>query len=130
MKVEFKAVAPVLLVRSVALSAEFWREKVGFEVKLFGAPPHFAILSRGPVHMMLAKVPTMATITPNWKVADKTNDAYIWVSDAAALFEELCANGTPIDYTLYDTPWGTREFGIQDLDDHDITFGQVLENRG
>jgi len=23
--------------------------------------------------------------------------------------------------------WGTREFGIQDLDDHDIAFGEVVE---
>jgi len=23
--------------------------------------------------------------------------------------------------------WGTREFGIQDLDDNDIAFGEVVE---
>jgi uncharacterized glyoxalase superfamily protein PhnB len=30
--------------------------------------------------------------------------------------------GAPIDYTIYDTPWGFREFGVQDPDGHDIAF--------
>ena len=63
---------------------------------------------------------------PNWRVVDKANQAYIWVDDAAALYEELQDRGAPIDFTIYDTPWGTREFGIQDLDEHDIAFGQAL----
>ncbi len=63
---------------------------------------------------------------PNWRVVDKANQVYIWVDDAGALYEELGARGAPIDFTIYDTPWGTREFGIQDPDEHDIAFGQLL----
>ena len=36
------------------------------------------------------------------------------------------ARAHQVTYTIYTTPWGTREFGVQDLDDHDIAFGQVL----
>lgn len=127
MSAELLSVAPVLVVKSVLKSAEFWREKVGFEAQLYGSPTNFAIVSRGPVKLMLAQLPFHATPpVPNWKVVGATSQAYIWVDDCAAMYEEVQQRGAPIDYTMYDTPWGTREFGIQDLDEYDITFGQVL----
>jgi len=49
------------------------------------------------------------------------------VDDVDALYAELQASGAIIDYTLYVTPWGTKEFGVQDLDGHDIAFGQILK---
>lgn len=122
------SVAPVLLVRDVVASAQFWKDKVGFKTdQIYGDPPNFAMPSRDKVTIMLAEAPKGATLPPpNWRVLDKTNQAYIWVDDARSLYDELVARGAPIDFTIYDTPWGTREFGIQDLDDHDIAFGQVL----
>ena len=75
---------------------------------------------------MLAQVGHGVKITPNWRLADKTCDAYIWVDDADLIYQELIQRGASIDFTLYETPWGTKEFGIQDLDDHDIAFGQVI----
>ena len=38
------------------------------------------------------------------------------------------ARGAIIDWTLYCAPWGGMEFGIQDLDDHDIAFAQPPED--
>lgn len=121
-------VAPVFLVRDLIASLEYWREKVGFNCdSVFGEPPHFAMPSRDGVTIMLAKTPDgVEPPPPNWRVLDKCNQAYIWVEKVDKLYEELIARGATIDYTMYDTPWGTREFGIQDLDDHDITLGQIL----
>jgi hypothetical protein len=48
------------------------------------------------------------------------------VNDADALYKEFHERGAIIDSTIYNTPWGTREFGVQDLDDHDIAFSQRL----
>jgi len=31
-----------------------------------------------------------------------------------------------IDDSLYETPYGVKEFGVQDLDGHDIAFGEDL----
>ena len=53
-------------------------------------------------------------------------DAYFWVDDAEAIYAEFQASGANIDYSLYVAPHGVKEFGIQDLDDHDIAFGQVI----
>lgn len=121
-------VAPVLLVRDIVASVEFWRERVGFETDaIHGEPPSFAMPTRDDVTIMLAQVPAGSEPPmPNWRVLDKCNQVYVWVDDANALYDELRGRGAPIDFSIYDTPWGTREFGIQDLDEHDIAFGQVL----
>ncbi len=120
------SVAPVLVVRDIHASVAYWREQLGFDTdQVYGGG--FAMPSRDGVTVMLAQAPHgVDPPIPNWRVVDKTNNVYIWVDDAAAFYQEAQERGATIDYTLYDTPWGTREFGIQDLDDHDITFGQVL----
>jgi uncharacterized glyoxalase superfamily protein PhnB len=121
-------VAPVLLVRDIVASVEFWRERVGFETDaIHGEPPNFAMPTRDGVTIMLAQAPAgNEPPVPNWRVLDKCNQLYVWVDGANALYDELRGRGAPIDFSIYDTPWGTREFGIQDLDGHDIAFGQVL----
>lgn len=121
-------VAPVLLVRDIVASVEFWRERVGFETDaIHGEPPSFAMPTRDGVTIMLAQAPAGSEPpVPNWRVLDKCNQVYVWVDDANALYDELRGRGAPIDFSIYDTPWGTREFGIQDPEEHDIAFGQVL----
>ena len=57
---------------------------------------------------------------------DKCTQVSVGADDARGLSDELRDPGAPIDFSIYDTPWGTREFGIQDLDEHDIAFGQLL----
>ncbi len=125
---KFASIAPVLVVRDVIASVDYWKEKVGCDrADLYGSPPGFAMVGKDGVTIMLAQAPQgVDPPAANWRVVDKTNQVYIWVDDAATLYEELKQRGATIDFTLYDTPWGTREFGIQDLDDHDIAFGQKL----
>jgi uncharacterized glyoxalase superfamily protein PhnB len=120
------SVAPVLLVENIHKSAEFWRDKLGFEPTLYGDPKNFAIVERDGVRVMLAQAPPKATIVPNWRVVPCTNQAYIWVTDVDAMYAEVKSRGAEIDFTIYNTPWGTREFGVQDPAGHDIAFGQVL----
>lgn len=121
-------VAPVLLVKDLLASVAFWRDSLGFHAeRLYHEPPTFAMPARDGVTVMLAQTPAGKEPPPaNWRVAGGTNQIYIWTDDAAALHAEYVAKGVPMDFDLYDTPWGTREFGVQDLDDHDIAFGQAL----
>ena len=72
----------------------------------------------------LRSPPDAERIVPNWHVVDKLWDAYIRVDDVDAVYAEVQERGAPIDYTIYDTPWGFREFGVQDPDGHDIAIGQ------
>ncbi|MEO1748777.1 MAG: VOC family protein [Pseudomonadota bacterium] len=119
--------APVLLVRDLEASAAYWRESLGFKARLWGEPPNFAILKRDACFVMLSLAPADHTNQPNWKIVHHMWNAYFWVDDAKAIYEEFIANGARIDYELHEKPYGVLEFGIQDLDGHDIAFGQDLD---
>tara|TARA_R110002020_G_scaffold86731_10_gene214143 strand:+ start:12038 stop:12427 length:390 start_codon:yes stop_codon:yes gene_type:complete len=126
-KAKLLAQAPVLLVSDVMTSVEFWKQKAGFAARLYGEPPHFAILRRDSVYVMLSQAPAGHSIVPYWKINDKLWNAYFWVDDAKALYEEFRQAGMPIDYHLGVQPYNVLEFGIQDPDGYDIAFGQDLE---
>jgi uncharacterized glyoxalase superfamily protein PhnB len=121
------ASSPVLLVKDVAASANYYRECVGFtEATFYGEPPSFCLLEWGDFYLMLASADP-EKIVPFWKIREKTSNAYFWVDDADTLYAEMRARGAIMDYGPCTQPYGVREFGIQDLDEHDISFGQVLK---
>lgn len=119
--------APVLFARDLPKTIDYWAEKVGFRtVGVWGEPPEFAISARDAAHVMLSQAPETHEIVPHWRIKDMLWNAYFWVDDARAMYEELQQRGARIDYDLCEQPYGVLEFGIQDLDDHDIGFGQDL----
>jgi hypothetical protein len=123
------ASAPILLVKDILQSAAYFRDKLGFtDQNLFGSPTNFAIIRRDGIAVMLAQLGEGQSVKPYWQVVDKMWNIYFWVDDADALYAEFGKSGAIIDYTIYNTPWGVREFGVQDLDDHDIAFGQIIRN--
>ena len=127
MPAKLTASSPVLLVRDVVASANHYRDTMGFAYDHFyGDPPAFVILHRDGMYLMLKQADDPAHIVPLWTVSDKLWNAYFWVDDADALHAEFVKNGATIDYGPCDQPYGCREFGIQDLDGHDIGFGQVV----
>ena len=119
--------APILLVKDVVASANYYRDQVGFNYERFwGEPPGFCILWRDNHHLMLSQVDDPNEITPHYKIVERMWNVYFWVSDADAMYDELKGRGARIDYELCDKPYGCREFGIQDLDGYDIAFGQDM----
>lgn len=123
--------SPVLFVRDVPRSVAYWNDKVGFATGgLYGDPPGFAILRRDACHMMLSVAPAGHEIVPYWKISNQLWNAYFWVDDARALFAEMQERGATIDYEPTVQPYDVLEFGIRDLEGHDIGFGQVLDDDG
>lgn len=45
---------------------------------------------------------------------------------ADALLVEFRQRGAKIDYDNHNKPCGVREFGVRELDDYDIAFGQLI----
>ena len=119
-------VSPVLLVADLERAVEFYRDRLGFECSVYGQPPNFGVAVRDQATILLALCADAERIVPNWKIVDKTWNAYIRVNDADAIYAEVQERGATIDYTIYDAPHGFREFGVQDPDGHDIAFGQPL----
>ena len=122
------ASAPVLLVRDVVAAANYFRDKLGFAYdKLWGDPPDFCMVMRDGHVVMLSQAPPEAKLVPHWQVVGQMWDVYFWVDDVDAIYQELRERGATIDYELGFKAYGVKEFGVQDLDDHDIAFGQVLD---
>ena len=119
--------APVLLVKDVVAAANHYRDRLGFSYdRLWGHPPNFCMVRRDGHVVMLSQAPAGAVV-PHWTVVEKLWDAYFWVDDVDAIYAEFQASGATIDYTLAVKPYGVKEFGVQDLDGHDLAFGQVLD---
>ena len=120
--------APILLVKDVIASANYYRDKIGFNYDQFwGEPPNFCILYRDGFNLMLSQANDSKDIVPHYKVVENMWNVFFWVNDANKLYEEVKERGTNIDYGLCDKPYGCREFGIQDLDGYDIAFGQNID---
>lgn len=74
---------------------------------------------------MLSQAPAEAELLPHWRVVKQMWNAYFWVDDVEALYAEYQGSGAKIDYELGLKPYGVKEFGVQDMDGHDIAFGQL-----
>ena len=119
--------APILLVKDVVASANYYRDKVGFAYDRFwGDPPGFCILHRDGFHLMLREVADERFIVPHYKAAEGMWNVYFWVNNVESLYTDLVRLGAKIDYELCDQPYGCREFGIKDMDGYDIAFGQDM----
>lgn len=118
--------AAALIVKDVVASVDDFRDAVGFEAQAWGEPPYFAICQRDGQRLILAQAKNESDIKPFWHLVPCLWNAYLWVDDSVPLFEESKRRGAKIDYDLCTQPYNVREFGIQDLDGHDIGFGQVL----
>jgi len=119
--------ASILLVRDLVGAAHYYRDCLGFTFNRFwGEPPDFVILFRDNCRLMLHLAPPHHEIVPHWRVSEGMWNVYFWVDDADALFAEFKERGAKIDYQIQDKPYGIREFGIQDLDGHDIGFGSPI----
>lgn len=123
---QITASAPVVLVRDIHAAAQYYTEKLGFRDQTFYGNPHnFCIARRDGFTVMLA-LAHESDIKPYWQIVRGTWNMYFWVDDAAALYAEFQANGAIIDYGLSVKPYGVKEFGVRDLDGHDIGIGELL----
>jgi uncharacterized glyoxalase superfamily protein PhnB len=121
-------ISPVLLVASIERAVAYYRDRLGFECRAIGDPPDFATADRDDATILLSLTTEPDRIVPNWRIVDRLWDAYIRVDDVDAVYAEVQARGAAIDYPIGDTPYGFREFGVQDPDGHDIAIGERLRS--
>jgi uncharacterized glyoxalase superfamily protein PhnB len=127
---KFYSVAPYFIVDDIFQSAEFYRDKLGFNFnRMWGEPPVFVIVYRDGVDIMLKTVGSPGHVRPNNHVnPDACWDAYIRVKDADALYEELRSRGVKITREIEDAPYGCRDFDVEDNSGYILCFGQDLES--
>ena len=124
-------IAPYFIVDNVVDTANYYRDKLGFEYERFwGEPPCFCMVRRSGIVIMLSQLEQIGVMRPN-SVAVLDNagcwDAYIWVDNADELFEELKSNGVTIARDICDQVYGCRDFDVEDCNGYRLCFGQDLE---
>jgi catechol 2,3-dioxygenase-like lactoylglutathione lyase family enzyme len=117
--------APFLVVDDVVKAAEYYCDKLGFELgRYFGSPPGFVIVRRNSARIMLRQTNSHPALNSNVSKLADVLDLYVWVSDVTALADELRSRGATIvgDPEMED---GRREMFVKDLDGYLICFGEV-----
>jgi catechol 2,3-dioxygenase-like lactoylglutathione lyase family enzyme len=106
-------------------AAAYYEGTLGFRREYSGgSPPQFAILSRDGLAIMLRLVSEPARISPNEQQGG-TWDAFFWVDDAQALFEELRSKAADVVYgPIVQADYHMKEFAIRDKDGYVLGFGQ------
>lgn len=123
-------IAPCLIVDDVQTTANFYRDKLGFQYdRIWGEPPCFCMVMRRGVVIMLKQLPTKGNMHPN-HVSDPDDenwDAYVWIDDADALYEEYQQKGVKITRGICNQIYGNRDFEIEDCNGYRLCFGHDLE---
>ncbi|QNI31394.1 bleomycin resistance protein [Alloacidobacterium dinghuense] len=119
-------IAPYFIVDDVVATANFYRDKLGFHYDRFwGEPPCFAMVRRSGITIMLSQLEKTGLMRPNSAVDPGASawDAYIWVSNADALYEEFKGKDIKIAREICDQLYGCRDFDVRDCNGYTLCFG-------
>jgi len=122
-----EGIAPLFLVKDVVRAAEYYRDKLGFEIgPYFLDPPVFVIVQRGKIAIMLSLTKDAhGGSNTVWK--RESFDAYIWVDDVDALYAELQQLQADIVSPPQLRIYGMKELEVRDLDGYVICFGEDIK---
>jgi ankyrin repeat protein len=110
----FLSSVPILNVKSVRASIDYYVHKLGFEKEWdWGDPPTFACVWRDQVRIFLCEGGQGAPGT--W--------ISIFVQDVDALHEDYQRRGATIRQAPANFPWGVREMNVEDPDGHRLRLG-------
>lgn len=122
--VEFKKIATQFVVEDVVATAEYYRDVLGFEILgYFAEPPVYAMVARGGVEMHFGKADGRPADTSSVDFRRVGFDAYIWVDDIQALFEEFTASGAEIVEGPVKRIYESTEIEVRDCNGFKIVFG-------
>jgi predicted enzyme related to lactoylglutathione lyase len=118
--------APVLLVADVRVAAEYYRDRLGFDVSFYDRiPDHYAYAERDGCHLHFACFHGVRP-RPNVEVVPPDMfDVYFWVDDVEALHEEVVGRGADVMVPPTDQGYGLREIRVRDPHGYILAFGQA-----
>jgi uncharacterized glyoxalase superfamily protein PhnB len=121
-----RQIAPQFFTTALLTTLTYYKETLGFEcLSTWDDPPVYAIVARDDhrIHFRLADPPTPGLD----KYADELLDAYLFVDNVDALYEEYVTRGAEFTRAIGDTPWKSREFVVKDCDGRLLAFGSALD---
>jgi len=122
---KLKSIAPQFVVPDVVTTAEYYRDQLGFKILgYFADPPVFAMVGRDGVEIHFGKADGN-NIHLNESVRKGLGtDAYIWVSDINALFEELSAKDVEIVEGPVKRIYDCTEVTVRDCNGFQLVFAE------
>jgi uncharacterized glyoxalase superfamily protein PhnB len=119
--------APVLLVTDVGVAAEYYRDKLGFDVSFYGRiPEHYAYAERDGCHVHFACFEGVSP-RPNVEVVPPDMfDVYFWVEDVDAFHDEIVSRGADVIQLPTDQGYGLRDIRVRDPFGYILAFGKAL----
>lgn len=116
----FKEIHPILGTRDILRAIDFYTRRLGFALA-FGDkvdPPNYVGFRRDAVHLHMQF---------QFEHEMSTTRLRFLVEDPDALYQEFRGRDVECSPTgVRDTPWGTREFALYDLDRNALTFYRRL----
>ena len=113
---------PVLSVKDVESSAEFFTKQLGFSLAGFwkddAGKPRFAIVIMDNITVGLQGGKACSN--------DGQWAAYFYVADIEAFATHAASKGVKVHREVTDQPYGCRDMEIEDLDGNILCFGQDL----
>lgn len=128
-EIEIGSASPLFIVRNVPATLEYYRDKLGFEVTFEGPEPDdifFGIVQRGRSMIMFKAIDVepLPNHTRELGHGIARWDAYIYVPDPDALFEEFKLRGVEFVTQLENNTDNLRGFEVKELNGYVIYFGR------
>jgi hypothetical protein len=125
-KAKLKQVAPSFVVADVVKTAEYYRDELGFNILgYFLDPPVFAMVARDGVEFHFGKGDEGKEVQVNESVRKGLGtDAYIFVDDVQALYEELREKNVEIVEGPVRRVYDCIELTVRDCNGFQLVFGQ------
>lgn len=117
----FSHAATIIPVADVPASAEYYRDKLGFEITfLWNDPPDYAVLKAGEgVSIHLSTQKKAEELKDNRPI-----EVYIFVHDVDALYKAYQDRGVKIHTPIGDREYGMRDFDVEDPSGNLLSFGK------
>jgi catechol 2,3-dioxygenase-like lactoylglutathione lyase family enzyme len=115
-------IAPQFLVDDLRRSIEYYRQQLGFELD-FVYENFYASVTRGGCAIHLKEAAKTESDRSHRRQHEHL-DAFIAVTNAGALHDELQGRGAVITRPLEVRPWSARDFYVEDPDGYILCFSE------
>ena len=128
-KTDVGPASPLFIVRNVPDTLAFYRDKLGFDITFEGPEPDdifFGIVQRGRAMIMFKDIDVDPVPNHTRDIGHGIApwDAYIYVPDPDALYEEFAPRGVDFRMELGDNSDNLRGFEVRDVNGYVLYFGR------
>lgn len=119
-KIEFHYANPVMAVKDVKTTANFYKESLGFNIDIIWENPSYGCVSRGGIVIELGE---------GRQEYVGGSACVIQVDDVDSLYEEFKTRGVNFVADFSERDYGSKDFRIRDNDGNLLVFGSALANK-